>query len=92
MWEVFYTVSENVFMSFENIILIVFLLGMIIWFYADFKVGVVVTFLLSGAIFMWFYAAGLQWDKILMVFIASFIIMALSLYTISKTAHKGGIV
>ena len=92
MWEVFYMITENLYASFENIVLLVFLLGMIIWFYADFKVGVVVTFLLSGAIFIWFYAAGLQWDKFLMVFIASFIIMALSLYTISKTAYKGGVV
>lgn len=84
-WRGVQIAMTNLDMSFSWIILVIALTGSIIWFYADFKVGIVVNMLLFGSIFVWFYEAGLMWQLPLTIFILFFVFLVLSLYTVSKS-------
>lgn len=82
---------ENVGISFENIILIIVLVGNLLFMAKDYKLGITMYFITSGCLFMWFYAADYNYAPSLIVFFISLIILALSLYTVNKSASSGGI-
>jgi hypothetical protein len=88
----FTNIAETLLMSFEHILLIVVVLGCIIFFAKDFKVGVIMLFVASGCLFMLFYALGVNWVFALIVFFMSLIMMAFTLYAVNKQQQAGGIV
>jgi len=86
------TITSNLGMSFENIALLVIVIGCIIFFARDFRVGVIVSMMLSALLFILCYNAGLRWEPSLIVFFIDLIVLALSLYGVNATAEKGGVV
>lgn len=82
----------NVSMGLPEVITFVVIISSIIFYAKDFKLGLVMDFLFSTLLFMWFYAAG--WDYIIplilmFVFLAS---MALTLLPISQVSKEGGFI
>lgn len=87
-------VTSNLGIAFEDIILIIVLLGCMAFFAANFQVGAILTFVLSSALFVWFYylyEAGYPviYSKAAVVMFASLVVLCLSLYLSFKAESKG---
>lgn len=78
--------------SFENLILLIMSACHIVFFAAGFRKAIVIYFVLSAAIFMWFYEAGYNWVKALIVMLMTFVVMALTLYFAAKQSKSVGMV
>lgn len=79
-------------MAFTDVILIVLVVGSLIFFAMDFKLGAVLSFFLSGACFIWFYSlysAGddVEYSKALILMFLYLVIMSLSLYASAKAGN-----
>ena len=86
------TVANNIGVSLENTILILFLIGGGIFYAKNFQIGIIMHFVGSGLLFMLFYVLGLNYVFALVIFFISLVIMAFSLYATSKVAHAGGFI
>lgn len=85
------TALNNLGVSLEWLVIIVYFFGGFIFYARDFKIGAILDFVIAGAIFAWFYQASYTWAGILTIFFARLVIISLSLYAVQKTADKGGI-
>lgn len=83
-------IASNVGVSFENIILLIFIFGGCIFYAKDFKLGLVIQFLGSGLLFMWFKQAGYNYAPALVVFFITLVLLALSIIFVAKTGEAGG--
>ncbi len=84
--------SSNLGMSFENIILFVMVLGCLLFFAKSFKLGFTLLFLLSAALFVWFYDQGMNYTPSVIVMFMSLIFLALSFFAVDKAGETGGFV
>ena len=89
-WAVFDFLATNISMSLENAILFVTVVGSLIFFAKDFKLGLVMLFLTSGCLFMAFYNLGWNYTGTVVVFFMSLVIMSLALLSASNKAASGG--
>ena len=92
MWDVFNTVATNVGVELHNIFIIVIFLGGLIFYAKDYKLGIVLHFVGFGCLFMALYAMELPFAPALILFIMFGVIMALTLYTISKASQQGAFI
>lgn len=92
VWEVFNIIADGAFMSFENIVLLLVVLGGLIFYAKGFQMGVTLHFFIASAVFIWFYTAGLWWTAILIFALTMFVIMAISLYFSINISDTGGFV
>jgi hypothetical protein len=83
-------VVDNVGLSFEWIVLLVTTLSTLPFFAKDFKLGIILLMVIQGGIFVWFYNAGMDYTYNLVVFFASLVILALSLFAVNSTSTTGG--
>jgi hypothetical protein len=86
----FSNLAANVGVSFENIILLVFIFGGCIFYAKDFKLGLVIQFLGAGLLFMWFKTAGLNYTPSLVIFFITLVLLAFSIIFVAKTGEHGG--
>ena len=70
-------IAENLGISIENIFFIAIMLGCIILYAADFRLGILLQFVFSSLCAMWFYAAG--WDYKYAIITSVIFIIILSL-------------
>jgi len=84
----FEEIASNIGVSFELTVFLIVLLGNIIFYAKDFKIGTVLTFFTMGLLFMWFREAGLNFLYPLTVFLINVIIMAFTLFSMSKVADR----
>lgn len=92
MWSAFIDVANNIAMTFENVLLLVFSLGCLIFMAKDFKIGIMALMLSSGGLFAWFYQADLNWTPPLVIFFMSVVILALTLVFVDQTTQRGAII
>jgi hypothetical protein len=85
-------ITDNTGTSFEIWLLIIVMVGSVIFMAKDFKLGVVIQLLLSGGLFMWFYQAGYNWVLPLVLFFINLIILAFTLYAVSKSTEQGTVI
>lgn len=85
-------VFENVGMSFELTVLFAVTVGALIFFAVDWKLGLVLEFLLSGSIFMWFYSQGYNYAPALIAMFIWLILMSLTLYAVGKGTSQGQVI
>lgn len=78
---------ENLAISFESLIIIVLVLGGLIFFARDFTTGIVALMIMSGAVFVWFYAVGFNWSMPLALFIITLIMLSFTL--MSSKSQQG---
>lgn len=86
------TIANNLGMGLENIILLVVILGGIIFYAKDFKLGVVMHLLMTGLLFMWFYELEMNYVPSLVACLMFLVILSLSLYAVGKTAQRGAVI
>lgn len=86
------SISTNLAMSFENIILLVVMLGGLIPYAKDFTLGLILHMFAAGLLFMWFYSAELNYVPALVLTLMFFVTMCLSLYATQKQVTYGGFV
>lgn len=86
----FTNIAANVGVSFENIILLIFIFGSCIFYAKDFKLGLVIQFLGAGLLFMWFKHAGFNYVPSLVIFFITLVLLALSIIFVAKTGEAGG--
>ena len=84
--------ETNLYMSIENIILLILVCMCLIVFAKDFKSGIIILFFMSGGLFMWYYRMGWNFTPALVVFLISLVLMALSLYANSKQNEQGAFI
>ena len=80
----------NIGVSFEWTVFLIFLIGSLIFFAKDFKLGLMLLMVTMGAIFVWFYETGNNYTIPLAVFFMCIVILALSLYAVQKSSTTGG--
>lgn len=85
-------VSENLNLDFGVLILLVLVLGSLIFFAKDFKLGSVLLFFISGSCFMLSYGQGWNYAPSIIVFFMSLIMMAFSLYGVGRVTDQGRLV
>lgn len=86
------TIASNLDVSFEYIVFIIFIFGSIIFFAADFKLGIVLLFFISGGLYMMMKALSLNYVPFLVMFFMALILMSFSLYFIAKSQQAGAVI
>lgn len=92
MWIGFEIIQNNLGFQIETLILIVLLLGDLIFYAKDFKVGLMLTMFTMGTAFVGFYAAGMNYVPALVCFFSCVALLCLNLYAVSSASAKGGII
>lgn len=84
--------SENLGMTFETILFIIYLIMGIIWFAVDYKIGVVMLLLVALGFFTWLYVVDMFYGRFLTMVIISIILLALNLYSLAQVKYGGSII
>ena len=94
MWAVFeFLIPSNVGVSLESIILLGANLGLLVFYAKNFKLGVLMGFMINGITFLGFYQFELNWVLPLILIFMNLIIMSLTLYSVNKVdSGRGGFV
>lgn len=85
----------NLAMGCDLVLLLVVNIGLLVFFAKDWKLGLAMGFVLNAGLFMWYYQAvtvkgyAWFWGAPLITMFLWLIIMALTLYTVNKTAQSG---
>ena len=79
-------------MNFENVVLLLVLLGGLVFYARDFRIGALMHFLGLGLIFMWFYNAGYNYTPALVFFLIFLVILSLGLYSVARTTRATSII
>lgn len=85
-------IASNVGLSFENLILLLVVLGSLIFYARDFKIGILMTFLTTTLCFMGMYQLNLNYTPSLVVVFMSLVIMSFSFYGTGRDSVAGGLV
>lgn len=92
MWQPLVVVQQNLSMSIENVILLIVILGLSIFYAKDFKLGIIMQLLLSASCFMGFYQLGWNYVPALVIMFITLVLLALSLFAVKKTVDTGGFI
>lgn len=86
-------------MGIENIILIILMLGGLIFYAKDVKLGIIMHMLISGCVFMIAYgmhlknpALAVNYSYSLIIFLTMLVLLALTLFAVSKNTQQGAII
>ena len=92
MLEFWNLLEEGLYMNIENVLLLLFSLGAIIFAAVDSKIGLIIELLTTTVLFIIFYSLGWSWWQSLVSMFITFILLCFSLYAVSKVESKGGII
>lgn len=88
----FLLLEQNLGISIEGLICLVVFIAAVMAFYArDFKIGAIIGMIGFGAMFVWFYIAGWNWQLPLVLSLIQLVILALILFLTQKTANIYGV-
>ncbi len=82
-------IAANVGMQFELIILFLLLVGGLIFYVNDVRIGVIMHMLSFGLGFMWFYQSSMNFAPALVIFLMFFVILCFTIYAVSKSSSQG---
>lgn len=85
----FQYLANAVGISVEALFMMVLLLPCILFFSADFKLGLISTLLVMSGTFIWFYQFGFQTDVIIILILLCIVVLAFTLYFISSKVERG---
>lgn len=81
--------SANIGVSTETAIMIVFLMPCILFFAANFKVGIVSSLAVTAGLFVYFVSFGYQYDVVLIIMLLLVVVMSFTLYFIKTQETRG---
>lgn len=74
------TITQNLGIAYEDLVLLMTLLGSLIIFAKDFRIGFIFISTVTAGLTIIFYELGMSYVKSLIVMLTSFVLMSLSLY------------
>lgn len=86
------TLSNNLGMSFENIMLMVIVLGGFIFYVQDVKLGMILHVLMTGVLFMIFYNFALNYVFSLVTMFIFIVLLSLTLMPVTQGNRQGGFI
>ena len=89
MWQVFTDIATNLGVNFETAVYLIVMLGSLVFLARGFTTFIIISFVVYGGLFMWFYNSGLNYTLPVASFFISLVMMALSLYFMNKTQTTG---
>jgi len=82
--------ANSVGVSVEMLFIITFIVPCLLFFAADFKLGLISTMLVLSGMLIWFYEFGFQTDRVITMLLLTVVVLAFTLYFISAKAQKSG--
>lgn len=98
VWSPIEMVASNLAFTWENIVLLLVILGSLVFYAKDFKLGLVIDLLLTAGLFVGFYVGGggdvavANWVPSLVMFFMFVILLTLTLLNVNKYAEAGGLI
>ena len=92
MWSVFHTITTNLGVGIENIVLIIGTFGSVVFFAKDAKLGILMLMFISGGCFMFAYGLGLNYTYSMIVFLCSVVLLTFTLFAVQKNISGGAYV
>jgi hypothetical protein len=83
-------ISSNLGFALGDLIFLILIIGLIIFFALDFKIGMFVTFIFNALLFMWFYYLSWDYKKPLIVSLISIVLLSLSIFFMDKSQKVTG--
>lgn len=83
------SLAANIGISLEAALLLIIVLGSLIFMAKDFKLGMLMLFIMSGLLTMLFYNYQVNFYPSLIVFFMSLVILAFSFYAVAKSSKTG---
>jgi hypothetical protein len=77
--------------SVEMVFIIALFVPCLLFYAADFKVGIISTFIILGGLFMYFYQFGFQTDRVIILMLMTVVILAFTLYFVSAKSQRQGL-
>lgn len=68
-------------LAFPDVLLILIILGALLFAVQDYRIGLLVLFLSTGVFYIWTYTIDYNSGRYLLVFLSSFIMLAISFYS-----------
>lgn len=91
MIRLFETVLPSmVFGSFETIVMLIVNIGLLVFIAKDVRLGFLFGLVLNAGLFAWFYEAGLNYAVPMVVMFICLILLAFSIYGISRFSNVQG--
>lgn len=88
MWRGFQLIFDNVKMQAETVLLLILSIGCLVFAAKDLRLGLLMLFITSGGLFIWFYSQSMTWAPSLVVMLMSLVGMVFTLYS-SQTFGRG---
>jgi hypothetical protein len=88
MWAGVTLVESGAYMSIENILMLIFALGGLMFYAKDLKLGLIMHFILFSGLFMMFYALNWRWITPLIISLVFLVFISLTLIMVSNKADK----
>lgn len=88
----FEQIAENTAIPFEITMLMLIILGGIIFYAKDVRLGILMHMLGCAGLFIWFYEAGLDYTYPLIAFFIFFICLCFTLIAVNKAVSAGQVV
>jgi len=85
-------ISANIAMTLENWVLLLVVLGGVIFYASDTKLGILLHMLTTGTLFIVFYNTNLNFVPSLTVFFVFLVLLALTLLPVAKANERGAFV
>jgi hypothetical protein len=82
------TLATNVGFSIPNIILLIAMLGCIVFYAKDFRLGVILGFFVSGLCFISFYLAGWTYTTALIICLVHLPLLALNILFVGQNSIR----
>jgi hypothetical protein len=88
--DLFTLLLSNLGVSFETMVMIVFLIPCLLFFASDFKVGILSSILIASGLFIWAYVFEFEYDRIILLILALLVVLSLTIFFISRKVDRGG--
>lgn len=90
--DAFRLVADNLNTTPEILVMMVAFLGGLVFYAEDFRIGVILHFLIYTTVFVWFYAKNMMWAYPLIAALMSGVVLTFTLMAAQKSADKGVII
>ena len=83
-------IANAIGVSVEMVFIITLFVPCLLFFSADFKLGLISSIIVLSGMFIWFYQFGFQTDRVIIMLLLLIVMLAFTLYFISAKAQRSG--
>jgi len=85
------TITDNIGMHFDKVMVLLAGAGGLCFYGKDFKLGIIMHFIAFGLLFLWFYNAGYEYTLPLILMFSFLVLLSLSMYFGFGSSQSQGI-